>query len=145
MAKGTGTLNKSLGEFRNTILAAYSLAPAIVITGLLLAAIVFSASFFFVEIKMGSIILLIFIISIIVYAVSKNYGEATVALMAGLLAAFTVEWTWNKYIIFMLALLGFLFFILLIGSLRIAAKMNRFTGKLLYILVEQIIVKLRSN
>ncbi|MCX6674512.1 MAG: hypothetical protein NTY37_12125 [Methanothrix sp.] len=76
---------------------------------------------FFVEIKMGSIILLIIIISIIVYAVSKNYGEATVALMAGLLAAFTVEWTWNKYVVFMLALLGFLFFVLLIGSLRIFA------------------------
>ena len=115
------TINESFKALRNLISSAYSLAPAVVITGLLLAAIVFVTSLFFVEIKMGSIILLIIIISIIVYALSKNYGEATVALMAGLLAAFTVEWTWNKYVVFMMALLGFLFFVLLIGSIRIAA------------------------
>lgn len=121
MVETSDTLNESFKALRNSISAAYNLAPAVVITGLLLAAIVFVASLFFVEIKMGSIILLIIIISIIVYAVSKNYGEATVALMAGLLAAFTVEWTWNKYFVFMLALLGFMFFVLLIGSLRIFA------------------------
>ena len=121
MVENHDTLNESLKALRNLILAAYNLAPAVVITGLLLAAIVFVASLFFVEIKMGSIILLIIIISIIVYAISRNYGEATVALMAGLLAAFTVEWTWNKYVVFMMALLGFLFFVLLIESIRIAA------------------------
>ncbi len=122
MVENHDTLNESLRALRNLISAAYNLAPAVVITGLLLAAIVFAASLFFVEIKMGSIILLIIIVSIIVYAISKNYGEATVALMAGLLAAFTVEWTWNKYVVFMMALLGFMFFVLLIGSIRVAAK-----------------------
>jgi hypothetical protein len=121
MVKSSNTLNESLKALHNLFLAAYKLAPAVVITGLLLAAIVFAASLFIVEIKMGSIILLIIIVSIIVYAISKNYGEATVALMAGLLAAFTVEWTWNNYIVFMLALLGFSFFVLLIKSLGIAA------------------------
>lgn len=122
MVENHDTLNESLRALRNLISAAYNLAPAVVITGLLLAAIVFVASLFFVEIKMGSIILLIIIVSIIVYAISKNYGEATVALMAGLLAAFTVEWTWNKYVVFMMALLGFMFFVLLIESIRVAAK-----------------------
>jgi hypothetical protein len=121
MVEKTSTLNESYDALRNSISAAYELAPAIVITGLLLAATLFTVSFYFVEIMMGSIILLIIVISIIVYAVSKNYGEATVALMAGLLAAFTVEWTWNKYVVFILALLSFLLFVLLIGSLRIAA------------------------
>jgi predicted membrane protein len=121
MVKSSNTLNESLKALRNLFLAAYNLAPAVVITGLLLAGIVFAASLFFVKIKMGSIILLIIAISIIVYAISKNYGEATVSLMAGLLAAFTVEWTWNNYFIFMLALIGFLFFVLLIESLRIAS------------------------
>ncbi len=121
MVETSDTLNESFKALRNSISASYNLAPAVVITGLLLAAIVFMASLFFVEIKMGSIILLIIIISVIVYAISKNYGEATVALMAGLLAAFTVEWTWNKYVVFMMALLGFLFFVFLIGSIRIAA------------------------
>lgn len=121
MVKNPDTLNESFNALRNLISAAYNLAPAVVITGLILAAIVFVTSLFFVEIEMGSIVLLIIIISIIVYALSKNYGEATVALMAGLLAAFTVEWTWNKYVVFMMALLGFLFFVLLIGSIRKAA------------------------
>jgi hypothetical protein len=53
---------------------------------------------------------------------SNNYGEAALALMAGLLAAFTVDWTWNKSLVFMTALLGFLLFILLIGSIKLAAK-----------------------
>jgi hypothetical protein len=121
MVESLDTLNESFKALRNSILAAYNLAPAVVITVLFLAAIVFVASLFFVEIKIGSIILLIIVISVIVYAISNNYGEATVALMAGLLAAFTVEWTWNKYFVFMLALIGFLSFVLLIWSLRIFA------------------------
>ncbi|HNY34854.1 MAG TPA: hypothetical protein PKK68_09385 [Methanothrix soehngenii] len=121
MVKKSDTLNESLKALRNSILAAYNLAPAVVVVGLLLAAILFIVSLFFVEIMVGSIILLIIIISIIVYAISMNYGEATVALMAGLLAAFTVDWTWNKYVVFMVALLGFLFFVLLIGCIRISA------------------------
>lgn len=78
----------------------------------------------FIEILQGFIVILIILISIIVYYKSGNYGEAGLALMAGLLAAFTVDWTWNRYIVFMAALLGFLLFIMLIGSIKIAAQIE---------------------
>lgn len=122
MKDESNTLNKSWQALCNVLNAAYGLAPAVVITGLILAGILVFVSLYFVEIMMGIIILLIFLISIVVYAASNNYGEATLALMAGLLAAFTVEWTWNKYVVFLFALLSFLFFILLTGSIRLAAK-----------------------
>lgn len=122
MTDQSNTFNNALQALRNVLNAAYGLAPATVIVGLILAAILIFASLYFVELMMGSIILLIFLISIVVYAASNNYGEAALALMAGLLAAFTVEWTWNKYVVFLLALLGFLFFILLSWSIKLAAK-----------------------
>jgi hypothetical protein len=58
---------------------------------------------------------------LIVYAASKNYGEAALALLAGLLAAFTVDWTWNRYIVFIITVLSFLSFIILTSSIKLAA------------------------
>jgi membrane glycosyltransferase len=118
----SNSTNEALRALQNAFNAAYQLAPAIVVIGIILAATVAYASLFFIEILQGFIIILIIITSVLVYYKSNNYGEATLALMAGLLAAFTVDWTWNKSLVFMTALLGFWLFILLIGSIRLAAK-----------------------
>jgi predicted membrane protein len=116
------TFNQAWQALRNTVSAAYSLAPAVVIVGLILLSILIYISLYFVEMMMGSIIILIFFISIAVYAASNDYGEAVLALVAGLLAAFTVQWTWNKYVAFIIPLIFFFFFILLTMSIRLAAK-----------------------
>jgi hypothetical protein len=108
--------------FRNTLRAAYGLAPAVVIVGLILSLIIIVISLYFVEIMVGVIILLIVIISIMVYVASNNYGDAALALIAGLLAAFTVDWTWNRFVVFFFALIGFLSFILLTVSIKLAAR-----------------------
>lgn len=118
----SNTFNQAWKALCNTISATYGLAPAAVIVGLILAGILIYISLYFVEIMMGTIILLIFLISIVIYAASNNYGEAALALVAGLLAAFTVQWTWNKYVAFIIPLLSFFFFILLTVSVRLAAK-----------------------
>lgn len=122
MREKQDTFNQAWQALRNTVSAAYSLAPAVVIVGLILLSILIYISLYFVEMMMGSIIILIFFISIAVYAASNDYGEAVLALVAGLLAAFTVQWTWNKYVAFIIPLIFFFFFILLTMSIRLAAK-----------------------
>ena len=121
MAKKSNTLNEAINALKDTISAAYKLAPAVIIVGFLVAGLLIIISLFFVQILMGTIILLIFLTSLTVFAASKNYGEATLALMAGLLAAFTVDWTWNKYIAFIIAILSFLSFIILTWCIKLAA------------------------
>jgi hypothetical protein len=119
--KKSNTLNEAIEALKSTISAAYKLAPAVVILGFILTGILITISLLFVQILMGTIILLIFLTSLIVYAASKNYGEAALALLAGLLAAFTVDWTWNRYIVFIITVLSFLSFIILTSSIKLAA------------------------
>jgi len=118
----SNSFNEALKALKNALNAAYQLAPAVVVIGLILAAIVAYVSLFFIEVLQGLIIILIIFISALVYYKSNNYGEAALSLVVGLLAAFTVDWTWNKSFVFMMALLGFLLFVLLIGSIKLAAK-----------------------
>ncbi len=122
MTAKSNSFNEALRALQNTLNAAYQLAHAVVITGIILSVIVAYVSLFFIEILQGFNVILIIIISVLIYYETNNYGEAALALMAGLLAAFTVDWTWNKSLVFMMALLGFLLFILLIGSIKLAAK-----------------------
>lgn len=121
MNKKSNTLNEAIKALKSTISAAYKLAPAVVIIGFIVTGILITISLLFVQILMGTIILLIFLTSLIVYAASKNYGEAALALLAGLLAAFTVDWTWNRYIVFIITVLSFLSFIILTSSIKLAA------------------------
>ena len=122
MKKKSNTFDQARQDLCNTLNDAYGLAPVAVVIGLILAGILIYVSLYFVEIMMGTIILLIFLISIAVYAASNNYGEAALALVAGLLTAFTVQWTLNKYVAFVFPLISFFFFVLLTWSIRLAAK-----------------------
>jgi hypothetical protein len=115
---------EALQALQNVINAAYKLAPSVVVTAIILAAIVAYVSLIFIEILQGFIVILIIFISILIYYKSNNYGEAALALVVGLLAAFTVNWSWNQYIVFMTALLGFLLFIMLVGSIKLAAEIE---------------------
>jgi hypothetical protein len=92
----SNSLNEALKALKNVLNAAYQLAPAVVVIGLILAAIVAYVSLFFIEVLQGLIIISIIFISVLVYYKSNNYGEAALSLVVGLLAAFTVDWTWNK-------------------------------------------------
>lgn len=122
MKEGSNSFHQTWRALCNALNSAYGLAPAAVIIGLILVGILIFVSLYFVEIMMGTIILLIFLISIAVYAASNNYGEAALALVVGLLTAFTVQWTWNKYVAFIIPLVSFFLFILLTVSMRLAAK-----------------------
>lgn len=72
----------------------------------------------------GVIIILVLGISVLIYGKTNNYGEAALALVAGLLTAFTVTWTPLKFIGFTTAWVGFSLLVLLISSVKLAVKVE---------------------
>lgn len=70
----------------------------------------------------GVAVILVIVTSLIVYFKTKNYGEASLALVAGLLTIFTVEWTIGLAIVFIVAWLTFTAIALIYYSVSLAAK-----------------------
>jgi hypothetical protein len=108
----------------NVLQAANNIVPGIVVIGMLLAAIVILVSLLSTTLMVGVTVLLVGIVSIVIYAKTSNYGEAALALVAGLLTVFTVEWTAGRFIAFTVAWIGFTLIALMISSVRLAAKLE---------------------
>ena len=70
----------------------------------------------------GSASLMVVVVSLGIFAVRENFGEAMLSLVGGLLAIFAFEWTPARYITFMAVWFGFAFAALLISSVKLAAK-----------------------
>ncbi len=73
---------------------------------------------------MGITILVVMLTSIIIYAKSQNYGEAALSLVAGLLTAFSVEWTVGRFVAFVTAWSGFSLIVLMFSSVKIASEVE---------------------
>jgi hypothetical protein len=71
---------------------------------------------------LGTVLLMVWAVAIIVYARNKNYGEATLALVAGLLTAYSVAWNKPRFIAFVMIWASFSFVALLVSSLRLAGN-----------------------
>jgi len=91
---------------------------------MLLSSIVVLVCLSSVSLMVGVVVLLVLIASIVVFARTKNYGEAALALVAGLLTAFTVDWTAGRFITFVVAWLAFSFLAIMISSVRLAANLE---------------------
>jgi hypothetical protein len=63
-------------------------------------------------------------VSVVIYVSTAKYGEAALALAAGLLSAYAVDWTVGRFISFMAAWVGFTSIALLISSIRVAANIE---------------------
>ncbi len=70
-------------------------------------------------------VLVVLIVSILVYWQTNNYGEAALALVAGLLTAFTVTWTPGIFAAFIVAWVSLSLFALLFSSVKLAAESER--------------------
>jgi hypothetical protein len=70
----------------------------------------------------GSAVILILILSLSIYTLRGNFGEALLSLVGGLLSIFAYEWTPERYVAFSIAWVGFALFAILISSIKIAAK-----------------------
>jgi len=105
----------------NAVLGLYKLAPAVVFAAVLVSVFaikLFTMSAIFMT---GLAILIVVVVAIIVFGKTKSYGEAALALVAGLLPALTVEWTPPLFAGFVAAWLLFSVAALLIASVRLAA------------------------
>lgn len=74
------------------------------------------------QLAIGLTVLLISFISLIVYATTKDYGQAAISLVVGLLTVFTVQWTPTLTTLFFGAWIFFTLGALILGSLNIAAQ-----------------------
>ena len=105
---------------KNTLKSLYRLAPTAVLVLFILA-----VSFVYIVSQNATLYvlttsILVIIVSIIVYSSSKNFGESALALVAGLLAVFSVDWDRGAFIIFSLSWVVFTLTTLTLASVRIA-------------------------
>jgi len=120
--KSENSLILTLKVTRNLLISANKIVPGVsVILTLLFIAFLLTATLS-VKLMMGSIIIIVVCTSLSIYLYSNKYGEAALALVAGLLAAFTVEWTKGNFIAFSVAWFFFSISAFMISSIRLAAK-----------------------
>lgn len=74
--------------------------------------------------QLGMLTLVIFLSSIAVYFKSKNYGEAVLALSAGLFTVYTVTWTKSLFISFIIIWVMFTIVVFLTASIRISSAIQ---------------------
>lgn len=102
--------------------AAHNLAPCAVIVGAALVTGITWVTLQWSSLMIGTASLMVVIVSLCIFAVRDNFGEAMLSLVGGLLTIFAFEWTPARYIAFMAVWFGFAFAALLIASVKLAAK-----------------------
>lgn len=118
------SLSDSFKALCAAIKSLYKLMPLLIIT--------FVPSVMYLSVKLATstswmVCILSFVIvlsSLLVYFKSKNYGEAVLALSAGLLTVYTVNWTLSLFIGFITVWLLFTVVVFFIISVRLAAKIE---------------------
>jgi len=118
------SVKSGLQALRNTLSGANQLVPGCIVVGLLVAAAITYVSFRFADIMMGFIVLLVLFSSLLIYSSSHDFGEAALALVAGLLTAFTVEWTAGRFAVFLFSWLTLTAAVLLLSTVRLAAEVE---------------------
>jgi len=96
--------------------------------------------------------IIVVFVSLVVHIKSNNFGESALALVAGILAIFSVTWDKNSFIIFSSTWIGFAILVFLVSSLRLAMKLEslrrraaiRFNASL-YKEVEKLLEKSAKN
>lgn len=72
--------------------------------------------------QLGMLTIVIFFSSVVVYFRSKNYGEAVLALSAGLFTVYTVNWTTPLFISFIVVWVAFTVIVFLSTSIKLASE-----------------------
>lgn len=116
------SLNESFRSLGCTVKAAYDLAPFAVVVGAVLVAGTAWITLQWSPLMIGTASLMVVGVSLCIFAVRENFGEAMLSLVGGLLTIFAFEWTPARYIAFIAAWFGFAFAALLIWSIKLAAK-----------------------
>jgi hypothetical protein len=104
--------------------ALYGLAPAVVIVGALLTAGVVAVAVQAGSLMVTVILIIVLLVSIVVYGSTQSYGEAALALAAGLLSVYSVDWTVPRFIGFVGVWFAFSAAALLISSVRMFSEVE---------------------
>jgi len=121
-----GTLNNMISALAAIVKSLYSIAPAVVLAGILLFGLLMNATIRLSDtIIMGVVILIIVFTSLLISLKYRLNGEALLGLTAGLLTAFTVSWSLNRFILFMIAWFVFFGFTMLFWSIKMAADLEQ--------------------
>jgi len=120
-SKSFGDLIRSLNY---AIQSAYNLAPFAVICMSLVALVVILVAIHLSPLMYIVVLLIVFLVALIIYISSRDYGQAALALAAGLLSVYSVQWSKWTFISFVVVWLGFSFIALLISSIRLSATLQ---------------------
>ena len=107
--------------FIATTKSLYKLAPCLVIVMSAVIAGVVWLVLFSSRLMLGSVLIIVWGVAVIIYMSTQKYGEAALALVAGLLTAYSVTWNAARFIGFIAVWTGFSFVALLISSIRISS------------------------
>lgn len=108
--------------FIATVQSLYKLAPCLVIVMAAVIAGVTWLALFSSKLMLGMVLLVVWGVAVIVYISTQKYGEAALALVAGLLTAYSVTWNTARFIGFVAIWAGFSFVAFLISSVRVSNK-----------------------
>jgi hypothetical protein len=118
----TGVLRDTWSAMIAVIKATYAMAPVLVVfLGIVVFGVV-ALALTSAKLMIGFVLLIVLLVTIIVFASTSNFGEATLALVAGVLTAYSVNWTSGKFIAFVTIWFGFLAIAIVISSIKIAAR-----------------------
>jgi hypothetical protein len=124
--KDKGTFNNVISALAATVKSLYSLAPAAVLAGILLFWLLMNATIQLSDTTIMSVVILIIILtSLLISLKYRLTGEALLGLTAGLLTAFTVSWSMNRFVLFMIAWFAFFGFTTLFWSIKMAADLEQ--------------------
>ncbi len=118
------SLRDLMRELRNTLASMNRLLPSVVVIIAALSLWVIVLSLGSLKAMMGIAVILVFAVAIAVYTRTANYGEAALALVAGLLTVYSVEWTGPRFATFVTVWTVFSLLVLIIGSVKLAARME---------------------
>jgi hypothetical protein len=104
--------------------SSYGLAPVAVVMMIVVAAIVVVSTIWSTPLMMSVVLFVVLGIALLFYLNTWNYGEAALALAAGLLTVYSVTWTPRKFIAFIAVWLTFSAVALLASSIKAASQLE---------------------
>lgn len=109
-------------EFKNLIKELNKLIPGIVLILVSIISIIIWIALQSEILMMGIVVLIVLLSSIVIYSSTRNYGESALALVAGLLTAYTVNWNMYNFILFVASWSFLTIIVFIISSINIASR-----------------------
>lgn len=119
------TFSSQLELIKDIIKGANQLVPGVVVISIVLTAATILISLLSVELIIGIVLLLVLFGSLVIYMGTRDYGQAALALVAGLLTVFAVEWTTARFIAFIVAWVWFSLTAMIVAFIRRFARLEQ--------------------